>query len=98
MNTVVAKRISNDSQRAVNVKDIKITDRRLLRRALMVKHGTLTEASEKLGVPYARLLGAIKGREQTFYVIHALQSDLGLTDDQVLSLWPLLRSWPREIK
>jgi len=49
-----------------------------------------------LEVSYQRLSAALAGRESTFYVVSALQSDLELSDEQVLQLWPLLKQWPRK--
>ncbi len=77
-------------------RDIHVTDREMLRVALIKKHGSLTVAAEALELPYPRLSAAICGRESLLYVVATLQSDLGLSDDQVLNLWPLLKKWPRK--
>jgi len=78
------------------LKDLKVTDRDSLRRVLILKHGSLTQAAESLELPFNRLNGAISGRESLLYVVDSIQSDLGLTNSQVLQLWPLLRTWPRK--
>lgn len=61
-----------------------------------MKHGSLTEAAENLGVTYTRLSGAVSGRENIIHVVSAIQSDLNLSNTQVLALWPLLKSWPKQ--
>ena len=78
------------------VKNLKVTDRDTLRRALILKHGSLTVAAENLNIPYVRLSAIINGREYTISQVAEIQSDLNLTDSQVLHLWPLLKSWPRK--
>ena len=97
MNTAVAKRIINDSRQTIKGGDIEIIDRRSLRRAIIVKHGSLTKAVTSLGVGFSQLSDVLNGRRHTANIIQAIQSDLGLTDEQVKDLWPLLRTWPREI-
>lgn len=78
------------------VKNLKVTDRDTLRRALILKHGSLTVAAENLSVPFQAVSDVISGRRNNICVMAAIQSDLGLTDSQVLHLWPLLKSWPRK--
>lgn len=85
-----------DARKKFEWNDIHVTSRQTLRAALIKKHGSLTEAAENIGIGYNRLNGAISGRECLIYVIAAIQSDLGLTDKQLLTLWPLLKSWPKE--
>jgi len=93
MNTAALAR--DISLGATSWQAIRIDQRRDVRRALLKKYGSLTTAAEKLVIPYNRLNGALTGRESFTYVIEALQSDLQLSDDKVLHLWPLLRIWPR---
>jgi hypothetical protein len=75
---------------------IQIGDRVSLRRALVKKHGSLTRAAESLGVNYTRLSATIGGREHIINTVAIIQDDLELSNEQVLTLWPLLRTWPRE--
>lgn len=97
MNTALAKADGLIAgSRGKTWRDIEVTDRDKLRRVLMLKHGSLTHAAETLVLSFNRLNGALSGRETFLYVISAIQSDLGLTDNQVLELWPLLKSWPRK--
>ena len=96
MNTAVQTAESAVSMLRKELKDLKITDRDKLRRALIIKHGSLTEAAANLGVPFSAVSDAIGGRKNLIYVVIAIQSDLGLSDNQVLHLWPLLRTWPRK--
>ena len=77
-------------------RDIPVSSRASLRRALIKKHGSLTNAANSLQVSYQHLSDAISGRRNVVNVIAAIQKDLGLTNVQVLELWPLLREWPRE--
>ena len=77
-------------------RDIPVISHAALRRALIKKHGSLTSAAGNLEIPYSRLSATINGREQIIHVVTAIQKDLGLTNVQVLELWPLLREWPRE--
>jgi len=79
-----------DNFRIKNLNDIKI--------ALKVKHGNLTHAAQNLGLNYIFLSHVVNGRLYTTSIIHVLQSDLGLTDEQVLHLWPLLKTWPKNKK
>lgn len=74
---------------------LRLTERGHIKRVLIYKHGDLTRAAENLSVSYPRLSGALCGREQIISVVSAIQHDLNLTDEQVLSFWPLLKSWPR---
>jgi hypothetical protein len=76
---------------------VQIGSLRDVKRALIMKHGTLTKAANAMGVSFTRLSACIGGRECIVYVVVAIQRDLGLSDDRVLELWPLLRSWPREV-
>lgn len=85
-----------DAGRKLTWNDIHVTSRQTLRAALIKKHGSLTKAAENLGIMFNRLNGAISGREYLIYTISAIQTDLDLTDSQVLMLWPLLKSWPKK--
>lgn len=95
MNTVVSTGDFIKASRK-ELTELKITNRSVLRTALIKKHGSLTEAAVNLELSYSRLSAAISGRESLLYVIATIQADLGLTDSQVLTLWPLLRRWPRK--
>ncbi len=85
-----------DAGRGVSWRDIDITARDALRRALVKKHGSLTKAAENLEVNYQTLSDVIGGRRHIIDIVTAIQHDLELSDVQVLGLWPLLRTWPRE--
>lgn len=76
--------------------DIRIETRENLRTALIKKHGSLTRAAETLNLSFQSLSDALGGRRNLLYVVGTIQNDLGLSDDQVLDLWPLLKSWPRK--
>ena len=82
--------------RKMTWRDIRVTDGDKLRTALIKKHGSLTRAGVNLAVGYPQLSDVLNARRQTRNVIEAIQSDLGLSDEQVLSLWPLLKTWPRK--
>ncbi len=69
-----------------------------IRRSLMFKYKSLGKAAKALGVTYICLSNVIHGQLYTVYVIEALQKDLNLTDDQVLTFWPLLGKWPKPSK
>jgi hypothetical protein len=76
--------------------DIEITSSKRLRAALIKKHGSLTIAAYTLQVNFQRLSDTIWGRRYPINTISAIQQDLNLTNQQVLQLWPLLKTWPRE--
>lgn len=78
------------------VRSLPITERRHVRRALIIRHGDLTKAAADMAIDYLTLSHVINGRRCPVGVITAIQQDLNLTDNQVLDFWPLLRSWPRE--
>jgi len=69
-----------------------------LKKAVIWKYGSLTNAAQKLNVKYIFLSNVLNGRLFTLYIINKLQEDLGLTNQQVLQLWPLLKTWPKEPK
>ena len=95
MNT--ATLLQNDAARRLTWKDIRVTDRRSLRRALKAKYGTLTRAAEAMEIDYTNFNHVVSGRRCTIKMVAALQQSMDLTDAQVLALWPLLKTWPREI-
>ncbi len=91
--------LTREASRKITWHDIPIGESRgKVRSALILKHGDLTTAAEKLEIPYIRLSGALCGRENLIYVISAIQTDLELSDTQVLALWPLLKQWPKTRK
>lgn len=67
-----------------------------VRKALIIKHGNLTNAAKNLGINYQFLSHILAGRIYLIYAIKKLQEDLHLTDQQVLEFWPLLKKWPKE--
>ena len=77
-------------------RNILITNRSRLRAALILKHGSLTQACTNLGVGFAPLSDVLHSRRHNRNVVEAIQADVGLSDDQVLDFWPLLKRWPRE--
>jgi len=82
--------------RKMTWRDIRVTDRDKLKIALKKKHGSLSKAAESLDIQFIRLSSVVNGRDCTIDKITKIQSDLGLSDEQVLSLWPLLKTWPRK--
>jgi hypothetical protein len=94
MNISTMNNVMQDARRdwrSISPKNLKA-----IRTMLIIKHNSLTQAAKTLGVLYPRLSNTINGREQTVYAVEAIQNDLELSDNQVLNLWPLLKSWPRE--
>lgn len=91
MNTLLQDAKLNASWQAVP-----ITGRRALRTRLILKHGNLTKAAERLGKNYQRISHALHGRDTTTHIIAAIQADQHLTNEQVLQLWPQLGEWPKE--
>jgi len=91
MNTAIL-----DSRTAATWRDIRVTDRKSLRRRVMMKHGSITNAAISLRQNYQYLSDIINGRVSSRNVVAAIQNDLDLTDEQVLQLWPQLREWPRD--
>ena len=82
--------------RKITWKNIEITDRDRLRTALLMKHGSLTSAAETLSIEYVLLSHIVGGRRYPIESIKLIQYDLGLSNNQVLKLWPLLRTWPKK--
>ena len=79
-------------------RDIKVENRKTLRTVLLVKHGSITDAAVRLNVSYQVFSDTIGGRRYVSSIVAKIQADLELTNEQVLALWPLLKSWPREAK
>ena len=77
-------------------RDFKITTRKDIRKALIIRFGSLTEAAGALQTPYQRLSATLANREQIFYVIDALQDEFGLSNEQVVLFWPLVKEWPKK--
>ncbi|HPA74073.1 MAG TPA: hypothetical protein PKY31_17510 [Spirochaetota bacterium] len=91
-----AERVANDAKRKWSWRDIEISDREMLRVALIKKYGSLSRAAECLNVNYQVLSDVIGGRRHIYGVVDAIQREMEITDAQVLALWPLLRQWPRK--
>lgn len=85
-----------DAARRFTWRDIDISSRERLRMALIKKHGSLTQAAECLEVNYQILSDVLGGRRHIYGVVESIQRDMEMTDDTVLSLWPLLRQWPKK--
>ena len=75
---------------------VPVTELKSVRRALIMKHGSLTDAAKDMGVDYTHLSNTLNGRLYLIHIVAAIQADLSLADAQVLKFWPLLRTWPRE--
>lgn len=76
-------------------KDIPVHDLRSVRSRLIKKYNTLSQAAATLRIPYQRLSHACAGRDLTTWVIAIIQTDIELSNHEVLMLWPLLREWPK---
>lgn len=76
-------------------KDIPVHDLRSVRSRLIKKYTTLSQAATDLRIPYMRLSHALNGRENLIWVIAIIQTDIELSNHEVLMLWPLLREWPK---
>jgi hypothetical protein len=85
-----------DASRGYSWKDIDISNREMLRVALIKKYGSLTRASECLNVNYQVLSAVIGGRRHIYGVVEIIQQEMEMMDSQVLALWPLLKRWPRK--
>ena len=90
------QQVLQDAKRAANWQSIRPDSLRKVRAMLILKHGTLTAASQRLLVPYTQLGDTLSARKHTSTIVNAIQDDLGLSNDQVLNLWPLLKEWPKE--
>ncbi|MEJ5361123.1 MAG: hypothetical protein WHV26_03585 [Spirochaetota bacterium] len=78
--------------------NFKVTQLKDIKKALIFKYGSLTNASEILQVNYIFLSHVLAGRIYYVYIIKKLQEDLNLTNEQVLQFWPLLKKWPKDKK
>jgi hypothetical protein len=79
------------------VKNFKILNRRDLKRALILRYGSLSNAAIDMGVNYQMFIETLAGRRYAITVVSALQREFGLSDQQVLEFWPLLKTWPKNI-
>ena len=59
-----------------------------VKKALMLRHGTLSKAARDLDVPYNQLSDVLNGRLRTSYILAAFKEDLSLTDAQIDALFP----------
>jgi len=82
--------------RKITWRDIDVADNGKLRVALLMKYGSLTKAAKALSVDYIALSHVVNGRRNPIEFVKLIQSDLALSDEQVLKLWPLLKTWPRK--
>jgi len=57
---------------------------------------TPTRAAVAIQSDYQMLSDVVGGRRRIINIVAAIQDDLELSNEQVLTLWPLLRTWPRE--
>lgn len=69
-----------------------------VKKALLFKYGSLTQASLQLQINYIFLSHVLAGRIYLIHIIKKLQEDLNLTNEQVLQFWPLLKKWPKDKK
>lgn len=79
------------------VKNFKILNRRDLKRALILRYGSLSNAAMEMGINYQTLSDTLNNRRYAITVVSALQREFGLSDQQVLEFWPLLKTWPKNI-
>lgn len=73
-----------------------ITNHKVLKKALRMKYRKLSKLSVKFETDFGNLSKVLNGWGYTVWIIQSIQSDLGLSDTQVLHLWPQLKEWPRE--
>lgn len=85
-----------DAGRTLAWREIPVRDLRSVRMRLIKKFNTLSQAATELRIPYMRLSHALNGRENLIWVIAIIQTDIELSNHQVLMLWPLLKTWPKE--
>lgn len=90
MNTAIA-----DAQRSLAWRDIEPKSLNHVRTMLRVKYDSLSQAAAEMKMPFIRLSMALNGRENIVWIVAAIQADLGLSNEQVLALWPLLHEWPK---
>jgi spore maturation protein CgeB len=73
-----------------------IKNHKKLKEVLKRKHLGLTRASINFGMDIRNFSLIINGHGYTVWIIQSIQTDLGLSNKQVLQLWPQLKEWPRE--
>lgn len=95
MNTSAALAAEVDYLRK-QMSDFKITTRKDVKKALKLKYGTLSSAAEELGIVYQMLSDTLHGRRHIFQIIDILQDEFGLTNEQVVEFWPLVKEWPKK--
>ena len=79
------------------VENFKILNRRDLKKALILRYGSLSNAAMEMGINYQTLSDTLNNRRYVITVVSALQREFGLSDQQVLEFWPLLKTWPKNI-
>ncbi|MCB1156043.1 MAG: hypothetical protein H7A25_22355 [Leptospiraceae bacterium] len=84
------------AKKAFNFDPKTITNHKTLKSVLRRKHLGIAKASITLGYEFANFSSCVRGDRAIIPIITAIQADLGLSDEQVLQLWPQLRVWPRE--
>jgi hypothetical protein len=42
------------------------------------------------------LIDTLAGRKYIFSIIDILQDEFGLTNEQVVEFWPLVKEWPKK--
>jgi hypothetical protein len=73
-----------------------ITNHKSLRSILKRKFLGLGNAAKFFDGDMGNFTNIIYGTKSTIRVIQSIQTDLGLSNKQVLQLWPQLKEWPRE--
>ena len=90
-------------RQAINIEQLKqfdfnpreITNHKILRDVLKRKHLGLTTAAINFGLDIRNFSRVIRGYGYTVWIVQSIQDDLGLSNKQVLQLWPQLKEWPR---
>ena len=90
-------------RQAINIEQFKqfdfnpreITNHKILKDVLKRKHLGITRAAIDFGIDLCNLSRVIKGYSYTVWIVQSIQDDLGLSNKQVLQLWPQLKEWPR---
>jgi len=77
-------------------RDFKITTRKDIKKAIKLKYGTLSSAAEEMGVVFQMLSDTLHGRRHIFQIIDILQDEFGLSNEQVVEFWPLVKEWPKK--
>ena len=67
-----------------------------LKLRVLAKHETLTAAAARLGIPFTNMCDVIAGRLHVVWIVRRIQEDQELSNAEVLSLWPLLKTWPKK--